>query len=212
MDNIIINVGRQIGSGGRTIAKALAERFNCKFYDKEILNLAAKESGFCEKFFEQNDEHKGFFRTLFHYHIPLLGESNFYKNDFSQENLYKFQSDAIRKAAEEGNCVFVGRTADYILRDRRNVVDIFITANIDQRIQRVCKRHGFDRATARKYIKEQESERASYYNYYTGKRWGHSESYDLCVNSSCLGIDGTIDFLESFISQTLSPKAKTAAQ
>ena len=100
---IIINIGRQIGSGGRVIARQLAEQFNCKFYDKELLNLAAKESGFCEKFFEQNDEHKGFLRSLFHIHGSLFGESPYYKNEFSQESLYQFQSDAIRKAAEESS-------------------------------------------------------------------------------------------------------------
>ena len=102
---IIINIGRQIGSGGRVIARQLAEQFNCKFYDKELLNLAAKESGFCEKFFEQNDEHKGFLRSLFHIHGSLFGESPYYKNEFSQESLYQFQSDAIRRAAEESSCV-----------------------------------------------------------------------------------------------------------
>lgn len=199
MENIIINVGRQICSGGLIIAKQLAEEFNCEFYDKKLLNLAAKESGFSEKFFEQNDEQKGFLKSLFHIHVPLMGENNFYNNEFSQEGLYKFQSDAIRKAADKGNCVFVGRTADYILRDKKNVINIFITANLDQRIQQVCKRHNIDRATARKYIHDHEETRASYYNYYTGKKWGHSESYDLCVNSSLLGIEETGKFIADFI-------------
>ena len=131
---IIINIGRQVGSGGRTIAKMLANDFGCKFYDKEILNLAAKESGFCEKFFEQHDEQKGFAQSLFHFHIPMMGDNNFYQNNFSQESLFQFQSDAIRKAAAAGNCVFVGRTADYILRDFDNTIDIFITAKIEDRI------------------------------------------------------------------------------
>lgn len=199
MTPIIINIGRQIGSGGGLIAKMLAKDFNCKLYDKELLNLAEKESGFSEKFFEQNDEQKGFMKSLFHIHLPLFGENNFYKNNFSQENLYQFQSDAIRKAADEGSCVFVGRTADYVLRDRKNTVSIFITANMDHRIQRVCKRHNLDRAAARKYILRGEDDRASYYNYYTGKRWGYSESYDLCINSSLLGIEETERFIATFI-------------
>lgn len=198
---IIINIGRQIGSGGHVIAKRLAEEFDCAFYDKELLNLAAKESGFSEKFFEQNDEKKGFYKSMFHIQVPLMGENNFYKNDFSQENLYLFQSNAIRKAADEGSCVFVGRTADYVLRDYKNTVSIFITASMDQRIQRVCKRLNCDRSTARKEIKSKEESRSSYYNYYTGKRWGYSESYDLCVNSSILGIDETEKFIAQFIRQ-----------
>lgn len=203
-NNIIINVGRQIGSGGRIIARQLADEFGCKFYDKELLNLAAKESGFSEKFFEQNDEQKGFLKSFFHLRMPLVSDSNFYGNNFSQESLYKFQSDAIAKAADEGNCVFVGRTADYILRNRKNVINIFVTANIDQRIQRVCKRHDFDRATARKYIQNKESERATYYNYYTGKKWGHAESYDLCIDSSLLGIEETEKFIADFIRKRFS--------
>lgn len=199
MDKIIINVGRQIGSGGRIIAKMLADEFGCKFYDKELLNLAAKESGFNEKFFEQNDEQKGFLRSMFHVRVPLMGEHNFYKNNFSQDSLYQFQSEAIRKAANEGSCVFVGRTADYVLRDYKNTVSVFITANLDHRIQRVCKRHSFDQATARKYIHSKEDNRASYYNYYTGKKWGNSESYDLCINSSLLGIEETEKFIAEFI-------------
>lgn len=214
MDNpkIIINIGRQIGSGGRVIAKRLAEEFGCAFYDKELLNLAAKESGFSEKFFEQNDEKKGFLKSLFHVHVPLLGDNNFYQNNFSQENLYLFQSDAIRKAAEGGSCVFVGRTADYVLRDFKNTVSIFITANMDQRMQRVCKRFGWDRATARKYINQQDDSRASYYNYYTGKQWGHSESYDLCVNSSLLGVEETAVFIADFIRRRFKMAGNEASQ
>lgn len=196
---LIITVGRQIGSGGRIIAQMLAKDFGCRFYDKELLNLAARESGFSQKFFEQNDEQKGFFKSRFHVHIPLLGENNFYKSEFSQESLYKFQCDAIRKAADETSCVFVGRTADYVLRDRSDTVNIFITANLDDRIEHVCRRHQCDHTTARKLISNGESERSSYYNYYTGKRWGHSESYHLCINSSLLGIEETERFIAAFI-------------
>lgn len=200
---IIINVGRQLGSGGRTIAKMLADRFGCNFYDRELLNLAAKESGFSEKFFEQNDEHKGFFKALFHFNMPFVGSSNFYSNEFSQEGLFKFQSDAIRKAADSGSCVFVGRCADYILRDRQDKVDVFITADLDYRIEQVARRNGCDAAAARKLIESGESERASYYNYYTGKTWGHSASYDLCVNSCLLGLEGTADFIAGFVARRL---------
>ncbi|GAY28867.1 AAA family ATPase [Prevotella sp. MGM1] len=201
---MIINVGRQLGSGGRTIASRLAERFNCRFYDRELLNLAAKESGFCEEFFERNDENKNFFKTIFHLHVPHMSDGNFYNNNLSQESLFKFQSDAIRKAAESGACVFVGRCADYVLRDRTDVVNIFVTANTEDRINRICGRDGLDEAEARKRISKGDSERASYYNYYTGKKWGHSESYDLCVNSSVLGMSGTVDYISRFIEQALA--------
>lgn len=200
MQKVIINIGRQIGSGGRIIAKRLAEEFCARFYDKELLDLAAAESGFSKKFFEQNDEQKGFFRHRFNLHLPLLGEQSFYGNNFSQESLYKFQSDAIRKACDEpGNVVIVGRTADYILRDRADIINIFITADPEERIRAVMERHHLSHDEARKYIENKESARASYYNYYTGKRWGHSESYDLCVNSSLLGLEATEAFIADFI-------------
>lgn len=202
MQKVIISIGRQIGSGGRIIARMLAKEFDCRFYDKELLDLAAAESGFSKKFFEQADEQKGFFRSRFNLHIPLVGEQSFYGNNFSQESLYKFQSDAVRRAAdEEGNVVFVGRTADYILRDHPSAVNIFITANLEERIAVIMERHGLGHDEAQKYIQNKEAQRSSYYNYYTGKRWGHSESYDLCVNSSLLGLEATARFLADFIRQ-----------
>lgn len=199
MEHIIINIGRQLGSGGRVIAQKLAQEFDCQFYDKEILNLAAKESGFSEKIFEQNDEHKGFLKSLFHMRVPLVSDVNFYKSDISQERLFQFQSDAIRKAAKKGSCVFVGRCADYILRDMPNVVNIFVTADIDWRAEQVIKRHQCTKEEALKIIHHAESSRASYYNYYTGKRWGDAASYDLCVDASILGIDATEQYIADFI-------------
>lgn len=205
-DNIIINVGRQIGSGGRIVAKMLADRFGCRFYDREILNIAAKESGFSEVFFEQNDEHKNFFRSLFHIHTPFVSDSSFYKNDFSQESLFRFQSEAIRKAAKESSCVFVGRCADYVLRDYPNVFNVFITADMDDRIKAVARRIGSTEEEARKAIVNGESQRSNYYGFYTGKKWGHAESYDFCINTSRLGIEGTADALGEVITRSLKLK------
>lgn len=196
---IIINVGRQLGSGGRVIARMLADDFGCGFYDRELLNLAAKESGFREELFEQNDEHKGFFRSLFHTLSPHVSDTSFYNNNMSQESLFKFQSDAIRKAADGGSCVFVGRCADYVLRENENVFNIFITADLDYRIRQVMERRGCDEAKARKIISNGDNERASYYNYYTGKKWGASESYHLCINSSLLGLESTEKFIAQII-------------
>lgn len=196
---IIINIGRQLGSGGRVIAERLAADFGCKFYDKELLNLAAKESGFSPKFFEQNDEQKGFLKSFFGAHVPFTTASNYHSNKISQESLFQIQSDAIRKAAGEGSCVFVGRCADYVLRDCDRAVSVFITADIKERVARVAKRFGCGEETALKVINDRESERANYYNYYTGKKWGHSASYDLCVNSTLLGTEGTAAIIEEFV-------------
>ena len=199
MKHIIINVGRQVGAGGQEIGRMLAKDFDAKFYDRELLNLAAKESGFSEKFFKQNDEKKGFLRGLLNVQMPHLSGGNLYGSDFSQERLFQFQSDAIRKAAQEGCCVFLGRCADYVLRDFDNVVNVFITASMDFRIQLVSKVKELDDEHARKLIEHVESRRAQYYNYYTGKKWGAAESYDLCIDASILGLEETEKLIAEFI-------------
>ena len=199
MKHIIINVGRQLGSGGHDIGRMLALDFQAKYYDRELLNLAAKESGFSEKFFEQNDEKKGFFKGLFNMQTSHISGGSMYKTNFSQESLFQFQSDAIQKAAKEGSCVFVGRCADYILRDFPNTVNIFITASMKYRIAQIMNKQHMDHEEARKFIESKESKRAAYYNYYTGKKWGAAESYDLCIDSSILGLMETEKIIAAFI-------------
>ena len=199
MKQIIINVGRQLGSGGHDIGRMLALDFQAKYYDRELLNLAAKESGFSEKFFEQNDEKKGFFKGLFNMQTSHVSGGSMYKTNFSQESLFQFQSDAIQKAAKEGSCVFVGRCADYILRDFPNTVNIFITASMKYRINQIMNKQRMDYESARKFIESKESDRAAYYNYYTGKKWGAAESYDLCIDSSILGLMETEKIIAEFI-------------
>ena len=196
--NLIINVGRQLGSGGRVIAQMLAKDFNCQYYDKELLDLAAQESGFSKKIFEKTDEKQGFFHSVLRFGMPFAHDS-WYGNGVSQESLFKFQSDAIKHAADQGPCVFVGRCADYILREYPNTVNVFITANIEDRIAQVREKHGYDVDKALEYIHHKESARASYYNFYTGKKWGSSESYDLCINSSILGMEATEKYIAEFI-------------
>jgi cytidylate kinase len=199
MKNIIINVGRQLGSGGHDIGRMLALDFQAKYYDRELLNLAAKESGFSEKFFEQNDEKKGFLKGLFNMQTSHISGGSMYKTNFSQESLFQFQSDAIQKAAKEGSCVFVGRCADYILRDFPNTVNIFITASMKYRINQIMNKQHMNYEEARKFIESKESKRAAYYNYYTGKKWGAAESYDLCIDSSILGLVETEKIIAEFI-------------
>ena len=196
MKHIIINVGRQLGSGGHDIGRMLALDFQAKYYDRELLNLAAKESGLSEKIFEQNDERKGFFRGLLNIGTPHV---NSFKPDLSQESLFQFQSDAIRKAAKQGSCVFVGRCADYVLRDFENTVNIFITASMDYRVEQIMNKQHMDAEAARRFIEQGEGKRADYYNYYTGKKWGSAESYDLCIDSSKLGLMETEKLIAQFI-------------
>ena len=199
MEKIIINIGRQFASGGRYISKKLCEEFGCKYFDKEILDLAAKESGFSPDVFKKSDEKKSFVHTLFHLHAPMLSDDNFYNNKFSEESLFKFQCDAIQKAASQGNCLFIGRCADYVLRDEPNMVSIVLAADMKDRISRTMERYNMDEESARKTISKKDNTRASYYNYYTGKKWGAAESYDLCINTSIFGLDETAEFIADFI-------------
>jgi len=203
-NKIIINVGRQLGSGGHDIGRMLALDFQACYYDRELLNLAAKESGFTEKFFEQHDEKRGFLRGLLNIQASHVAEGTLYRAGLTQESLFQFQSDAIKKAASQGSCVFVGRCADYVLREYPNVVNIFITAAMEFRIRQVMNKQHIERQVARKFIEQGESSRAAYYNYYTGKKWGHAESYDLCIDSSVLGIVETEKLIAQFIRKRFS--------
>jgi hypothetical protein len=198
---IIINIGRQVCAGGLEIGKLLAEEFHAKYYDRELLNLAAKESGFSEEFFKQTDERKGFLRSFLH-----LPYSNNWGGGsvFSQEGLFKFQSDAIIKAAEEDSCVFVGRCADYVLRDFPNVVNVFITASIESRARLFMKEKGMSYDEAVKRIQYVENRRASYYNYYTGKHWGQADGYDLCIDSSAIGSVAAARLIAEFVRTKLN--------
>ncbi|MBQ9560932.1 MAG: cytidylate kinase-like family protein [Prevotella sp.] len=201
MDNLIISVGRQLGSGGCEIAKLLAQHFDCKYYDHELINMAAERSGFNPRIFEKQDESHGTLKSLFGSFSGRLGRatSNYYKNAMSQESLFQVQSEAIWKAAKEDNCVFVGRCADYILREKPGLFSVFITADETDRINAVAQRHNCDYETARKIIQRKEARRANYYNYYTSKKWGASQSYDLCINSSLLGIERTAEVIAQII-------------
>jgi len=199
-NHLIINIGRQVCAGGLEIGRLLAVEFQAKYYDRELLNLAAKESGFSEEFFKRSDERKGFLRSFLHLPYGNNGIGNsFYQSNFSQEGLFKFQSDAIIKAAQEGSCVFVGRCADYVLRDFPDVVNIFITASIDSRAQLFMKEKNCSHEEAVRRIEQVESRRASYYNYYTGKKWGYAAGYDLCIDSSILGVTETEHLIAEFV-------------
>lgn len=139
IEKFVINIGRQLGSGGRIIGKQLAHDFGIAYFDKEILTMAAKESGICTEIFEKSDEHKGLFHTVFGGIFPFFGSGagDFYNNQISDESLFRIQSEAIRKAAERESCVFIGRCADYVLRDNPRCVNIFISADLNDRVRRI---------------------------------------------------------------------------
>ena len=201
---IIINVGRQLGSGGHDIGRMLAMDFGAQYYDRELLNLAAKESGLSEKFLAKNDEHRSIIRSFLHLPSGLGTSSAYSRQGLSQDSFFKLQSDAIRKAAADHSCVFVGRCADYVLRDMDNVVNVFVTASMDFRIEQVMAKRGFfSKVEARRFIEQGEADRASYYNYYTGKKWGYAESYALCVDSRVQGLMQTEKFIAEFVRKKL---------
>lgn len=202
----IINIGRSLGSGGRAIGHILAKEFNIAYYDREILNLAAKESGFCPEVFERSDEKNRFLRTLGNI-IPFFGGgSTYYNNELSNENLFRLQSKAIRKAAADHSCIFIGRCADYVLRDFPRCVNVFITADMTDRISSVVKRNGCTENEARSIIERGDKERADFYNFYSSGTWGAASTYHLCINSSVLGIDRTAEYIKQFIIDKLGFK------
>lgn len=198
-DKYVITIGRQLGSGGRETGIKLAESLGISFYDKELLKIASRESGLNERFFEKADEKKRFslFWGLFGMHSPQTQEmySGFYLSD---ETLFKIQSDVIRKLANEKSCLFVGRCADYILKEHPRRLSIFLDADIDDRIKRVMEIHNIPEAKAKCLIENTDKQRSSYYNYFSGKAWGDAESYHLCVNTSVLGIGDTVNFIRQF--------------
>lgn len=204
-ERFIINIGRELGSGGKAIGERLAKMYNIHVYDKKLIKLAAEESGLCQQFFEKADENnKGFISSLMGgLRVPFIGEGTVYDNYLSNDALFKIQSDVIRKLAESESCIFIGRCADYILRDHPRCVNIFITADMADRVKRVSELMGISEKEAEKQCVEGDEKRASYYNYYSAKTWGAASSYDFCINSSALGIDATTDIIEDFISQKL---------
>lgn len=201
----VINLGRQLGSGGRDIARLLSEQFGIAYYDKEILSLAAAETGLGPNVFERSDERKSFFRSVMHVVQPFIGGGgDFYGNQLSDENLFTLQSRVMQKVAAERSCVFVGRVADYILRHHPRHVNIFVSANSDDRIKRVMERENVDKRTARNLIEDSDEARADYYNFYSSGTWGQADTYHLCINSSALGIEGTAALIADFVRKKLA--------
>jgi cytidylate kinase len=197
--NYVITIGRQLGSGGRDIGHKVAARLNLLFFDKELIRIAAKESGIKEDIFEEADEKKTY--SLLGGLLDLRGfmTDDIYTNYYlSNETLFKIQSDVIRKLAAEKSCLIVGRCADYVLKDHPRCLRVFVCADMSDRIRRVSAVQNINEEKAEEFIQKMDRKRADYYSYFTGKTWGAATSYDLCVNSSSLGIDDTVKFIRVF--------------
>ena len=200
-DNMIITIGRQYGSAGYEIGEKLAKELGVQIYDKEMLKRAAKESGICEEIFETHDEKP---TNSFLYSLIMdtysLGYSPSNCADMPiNHKVFLAQFDAIKKIANEGPCILVGRCADYALEEREDVINIFIYADMEQRIRRIARKYNLSDAKAKDTIIKTDKKRASYYNYYTNKEWGNAKGYDLCLNSGKLGVDGTVKAIMEYI-------------
>ncbi len=190
---MIISIGRQHGSGGREIARLLARELGIKCYDKEIVDEAAKHSDFSRDLINAYDEKR---MSAFMLHAGGYGlNENFRLN----MQVVSAQFDAIREIASKGDCIFVGRCADYILRERSDLVSVFILGDMDERLKCLARRQGLDEAAARKKIKEVDKDRSSFYKYYSDQVWGDAQNYDLCINSSRLGVEGTVKVIMDYI-------------
>ena len=192
--------------GGREIGAKLAAQLQIDFYDKELINIASKESGLCKEFFEKADEKTSqtIFGGLFGMRFPFINDGSIPNNNcLSNDALFKIQSDVIRELAEKKSCLFVGRCADYILRDHPRCVNIFISASKEERIKHLCKEKDINTEKAEDLIEKTDRERAAYYNYYSYKVWGAAATYHLCIDSSSLGIDETVAFIKQFIEKKL---------
>ncbi|MCI8994440.1 MAG: cytidylate kinase-like family protein [Lachnospiraceae bacterium] len=199
--NTVITIGRQYGSGGRDVGKLLAERMGVPCYDKELLAMAAKQSGLCQELFENHDEKP---TNSFLYSLVMDTYSTGYSSATFTDmpinhKVFLAQFDTIKKIAEEGSCVLVGRCADYALADSPNVVNVFVHADLQERIVRIAKRHDVTNAKAREMIIKTDKKRASYYNYYTSKKWGEAAGYHLSLDTGALGIDGAVHMIQEFV-------------
>ena len=184
-----INIGRQICSGAREVAAIISSELGISVYDKKLLKSASDESGFSEEFFVKADEEtsRRRLRSLFLTHLTDGGLS---RNYMSNESMFKLQSDAIHRIHSQEDCIFIGRCANYILRDSDRILNLFLTATTEDRIRRICENNsGFNERKALRMLEDGDRKRAAYYNYYTGSRWGDSSSYDLCLSTSVFGVE-----------------------
>lgn len=199
--NTIITIGRQYGSGGREIGKLLSEHYNIKYFDKELLSRAAQESGFCEEMLKNHDERP---TNSFLYNLVMdtytfgYNSASFVDMPISHK-VFLAQFDTIKKIAKEEPCVIIGRCADYALSDFKNCIHLFIYADEPSKIKRLMDHHNVTEDEARDMMIKQDKRRQSYYNYYSSKKWGRADSYDLCINSSRLGIQGTVDLITQYV-------------
>lgn len=195
MKNLIITIGRQFGSGGKAVADALGRKLGIPVYDNELITKAAQESGFSAELFVQSDEKKRFLSLSSIFSGSIINGSDNYMSD---KDLFGIQCEAIRQIAGQGSAVIVGRCSDYVLRERKDTLDVFLTSPLSVRTARVMERTGLSEEKAVALIEKRDRSREDYYNYYTFGNWGVASTYDLSIDSSILGIEGTADLIIDF--------------
>jgi len=198
----IITIGRQLGSGGGSIGRIIAKELGIGFYDKELINLASKTSGLCKEVFEKHDEKpvNSFFYSLT---MDARSSSGTFSGGYVgvplDQKVFLAQFETIQKLAEKESCVIVGRCADYALEKHENLVTVFIHADMQDRVDRISMQHEITKDAALELIAKTDKKRANYYNYYSNKKWGNASTYDLCLNSSKLGIEGTAEAILNYL-------------
>ncbi|OEG71088.1 cytidylate kinase [Candidatus Endomicrobiellum trichonymphae] len=196
-----ITIARQYGSGGFLIGKKLSKDLNTAFYDKELIKIASEKSGLGKELFEASDEKKHFWFLggLHELFANIFGLEQSNNNIILNDSLFKIQSDIIKQLAEKESSIFIGRCANYVLRNHPECINVFVHADIKDRIKRISLHKNITDNKALEEIEHVDRERSKYYNYYTGKVWGAADSYHLCINSSILGIDETAELIRFFI-------------
>jgi len=201
-EKFVITIARQYGSGGLTIAKKLAAMLGINFYDKELLSIVSKKSGLEQKFLEDADERASFgiFGSITGWFSSFINPP---ENVSIDNGLFKIQSDIIKQLARKESCIFVGRCADYVLRDHPRCISVFICADIEERIKNISQRKNTAPEKTAGEIERIDKRRAKYYNFYSGRTWGAAQTYHLCINSSVLGIDETAGYIAEFANKKL---------
>ncbi len=194
MEKRIITISREFGSGGRSIGREVANRLGIPFYDKELVDQIALESGFAPSFVEEHGEHAPSTSRL-SYAFAQQGVPGVMSGMSAADFLWSIQCSVILQLAEQGPCVIVGRNADYILKDRKDCLDVFIHADLDFRADRIVRLYGSSEKSPEARLHEKDKRRKINYQHYTGRTWGMAQNYDLCLNSSELGIERCVELI-----------------
>lgn len=194
MEKKIITISREFGSGGRTVGRMIADRLGIPFYDKELVDQIAVESGFAPKFIEEHGEHSPG-SSLFSYAFAPQGVPGVMNGLSTADFLWNIQCSVILQLAEQGPCVIVGRNADYILKDRPDALHLFVYADIAYRADRIVHKYGESDKSPEARLNEKDKRRRVNYQHYTGRNWGQAQNYDICLDTGTLGIEQCVDIV-----------------